>query len=1827
MTSNGRGRREEASQGHAAHEPIAIIGMGCRFPGADTLTAFWQMLAGGVDAIGEMPPDRFDVDAVYDPRPGTPGKIVTRQGGFLRDIDRFDPQFFGISPREAAFIDPQQRLLLEVAWHTFEDAGIPRDRFAGTRTGVFVGMWTSEYADRMSESAGDVDLYVTTGGGRYAASGRLSFVFDLQGPSLTLDTACSSSLVAVHLACRSLAAGESTMALAGGVNLILHPHISIGYSRSKMLSPEARCKFGDAGANGYVRSEGLGLVLLKPLGRALEDGDRIHAVILGAAVNNDGRGNGILVAPSVDGQQAMLRQAYRTAGVSPASVQYVEAHGTGTRVGDPIELGALGAVLGEGRDANRPCLIGSIKTNIGHTEAASGIAGLIKVVLAMQRREIPPSLHMREPNPSIPWDDLALRMVGTSQPWPATEGGPVLAGVNSFGVTGTNAHVVLRAFQPEAAERQPESPSSVRACVLPVSSHTAETVRRLAADYADLLDGHDDLPLDDLCLSAGARRTHHSHRLAVVGEDRSALAQELRAFASGVRTPVESNGLPRRIAFVFPGQGSQWIGMGRRLLDAEPVFRHALEECDAAIREHNGWSVIGELQRNEPSSRLSEIDVIQPALFSMQVALAAMWRSWGIEPEAVVGHSMGEVAAAYVAGALTLQDAVRVICRRSSLLRRTSGQGGMAVVELSLRDAARALAGFEHVLSVAVSNSRRSTVISGETSALDALIARLEARDVFCRRIKVDVASHSPQMDPLRDELARSLEGLAPRAATVPMYSTVTATRHDGAGCEASYWVDNLRKPVLFSTSIQQLLRDGYTTFIELSPHPILMPAVQEEMQEASVEGLAVHSLHREEDEHVTILRALGAVYASGHTVNWSAVYPGRHRLACLPQYQFLAERFWFETGSGAGGHQASRRRDGHPLLGEPIAMADRPDAKAWQTEFRTADTPWLLDCRVHGLPVIPASAYLEMAWAACARFLGTEWVRLSAITFERAVFVNEESASVRLQIVIRPSDGAVEFEIHSEAGNRWTRHVIGHGAPIRSTDADAFLPVPDVVSDPTSSTEQGRGEFYGTLARKGLTIGPSLQSVVSVRAGSDVVHVTVRAQDAFVGRREEYYIEPSLLDGIMQATAVCSYGREDRLLRMPAFIREVVISGRAAAALDARMTWSADAVDGPVLNATFAGADGRAVGSISGIVMKEIAEAAAAPQSLERSIFHTQWHEAPRAAPERRSATGRWLLVTDHQGAGAALSEALTAAGGECVVVEGGGNQVESLAGSEAIRAVVYLRGLDVEIGAGLHSHDAGLHLVTDVLAAARTVAGRPPARLWIVTRGVQKVVEADALDGVSQSPVWGLGRVIGEEYPDALGGLVDLDPAEPGSAGAAQLADELMAAVEGDQIALRQGRRYVARLAPLNPLVARAHVVRPDAAYLVTGGLGNLGLRVAQWLVACGARRLILAGRTPLPPRREWTRLESTHPSYVRVQGVRALEAAGASVHLAAIDVANVEDVRTWLAAYQEEGWPQVRGVVHCAGVLVPKLLSDLTPESVDAVMRPKVLGAVVLDALLAEAPLDFFLLFSSVASQLPTAGQANYAAANAFLDAFSAYRQARGKPALSLNWGPLSGIGMAADRDDDMVSRGIGPVSLGLAEDAFRHLLAASVDHVVVTPFDPARWRDRVPSAISAAFVAALPTERTSAPAASTADAASASWLDRLLREKTGADRRDLLETLLRVEAGTVLKASPDRVNPVKPLRTMGLDSLTGLELRNRLERATNLKLPATLVWNYSTIVALGAHLAERMGVALDDALPESEAAEDGAAADADFESLLDEIGGLSDQEAQRLLAEGI
>jgi len=1018
-------------------EPIAIIGMACRFPGAAGVEEYWQLLRGGVDAVSEVPPERWDAHALYDSDRTAPGKVNSRRGGFLQDVAGFDPGFFGISRREAVRIDPQQRLLLEATVEALDDAGQIRADLFGSQTGVFVGISGFDYAAVQLADIRRIDGYSVTGNAHCIAANRISFHFGLRGPSVAVDTACSSSLVALHQACESLRHGECEAAIVGGVNVMILPHLTVGFTKGGAMSPVGRCKAFDASADGIVRGEGVGVVVLKPLSRARADGDPVRALIRGSAINNDGYRSGI-TTPSPEAQREVLLRAYRAAGVAASQVGYVEAHGTGTPLGDVIEGGSLGAVVGAGRRPDRPCAIGSVKTNLGHLEAAAGMAGLIKVVLCLEHRSLVPSLHFDTPNPKIPFRKIGLSVQIDTVPWREVEGRR-LAGVSSFGFGGTNAHAVLEeAPGSSAASRGDDG----RPQIVPLSAHGPEALRGLVERWVGWLSSDPEPPsLGEIAFSASVRRTHYDHRLALIARSPAELRERLEDALTSDAVPAAALGTPGgrapRLVFVFSGHGSQWFGMERDLL-AEPAFRSKLEACDAALRRVAGWSLLERLA--EPVTEglfAAGGELTQPAICSVQLALAELLKSWGIVPEAVVGHSMGEISAATAAGALSLDQAFRVLIERNALLEETQKfDGTMALVGLSADGARSEIESYPGRLFVAGSNSPQLTLLAGYRREIERLVQSLKGRSIFASALRADGLAHCPLVESLSESLSVRLAGLEPSPAQAAFYSSVTGTRGDGRQLDAEYWGRNMRAPVQFATAMATLAADGHRLFVELSPHPVLTKAVSQCLQHAGVEGRSLPTLQRKGDAREHMLATLGALYACHRQVDWAGVQR-RSRPVSLPSVPWQRRRFWFDAPSQ--GAQPPPPQSG--LLGRRLDSPALANQRVWETLVSLERFPFLADHRVQGTTLLPAAAHLDLAAAAAAEIYGPGPKELFDVAIEKALVLSADAA-FRVQVVLTPDfAGDASFGVFAsrcEVGHvmAWTR--LASGRIRRATAAEA---------------------------------------------------------------------------------------------------------------------------------------------------------------------------------------------------------------------------------------------------------------------------------------------------------------------------------------------------------------------------------------------------------------------------------------------------------------------------------------------------------------------------------------------------------------------------------------------------------------------------------------------------------------------------------------------------------------------------------------------------------------------------------------------------------------------
>lgn len=2132
--------REFAADASASNEPIAIIGMACRWPGGiSTPASYWQLLASGQDAIAPFPSDRWDVAALYDPDPGAVGKTYCKHGGFLSGLDQFDASFFGIAPREAMSMEPQQRLVLETAWEAIESARIPPSRLSQSVTGVYIGSQGSDYnlSTGLDDTLLRLDGYMGTGQASSVLSGRVSYTLNLQGPAITVDTACSSSLVALHLACEGLRRGDCDLTLAGGVQVMNTPAAFVEFSRLRGLAPDGRCKSFGARADGTGWSEGCGVLLLKRLSDATRDGNSVLALIRGTAINQDGRSQG-LTAPNGPAQERVIRRALAVSGLQPVDIDTIEAHGTGTQLGDPIEASALTAVFASGRAADLPLHLGSCKSNLGHTQAAAGIAGVMKMVLSLQHERLPQTLHAETPSPHIHWDQSPLRLLSQAVPWPRGTR-TRRAGVSSFGISGTNAHVVI-----EEAPTPPETPSlstgpEKSSELVVLSGRSEAAIRGQAALLRQHLQTQPAQPLAGLAFSLATTRTTMEHRLAIVSDSHERLLDQLASVEKiagmpGVQLGRAVDQRTPMVVFVFPGQGSQWLGMGRSLLAGEPVFRSVLTACDAMIAAEAGFSVLAELAADEASSQLHRIEVVQPVLFAMSVALAALWRSWGVEPDAVVGHSMGEIAAAHVAGALSLADAVAVICRRSHLLKRISGQGEMALVELSVAEAEQEIAGYAERVSVAVSNSPRSTVLSGDAQALAEIMSRLSARQVFCRRVNVDVASHSPQVDLLRDELMAALAKLSPGALSIPMRSTVSGELLQGTELSASYWVLNLRQTVRFADTVRALLADEYNLFVEVSPHPLLVPALEELVATGKPGATVVGSLRRSQPERAALLSSLGGLWLQGCPVAWDKLFPTGGRRLDLPTYAWQRQRHWRDTASRLPESLRTRgRRGGHPLLGEVLRLSSHPGTLLWDTLLFAKSPAWIDDHKLRGAVVFPAAGQLDMALVAGSEAFGSADFAITNLELIDALVLPADT-TIALQVETWPQrPRCVNVQVSSRRSHQGKVSFRIHSRAVLQRVEPEIPPTPMDVATlkkrmPTSTPSRS---FYAALATMGLELGSSFQGLRELWLGDGEALGRVVLPDS-LGSTAGYVFHPALLDACLQLMAACFSSETEhtpwvpvglerfRLHQKPSgelFCHVQVDSGFATAQNRRRAMLCVSDVAGTV------------VAQIDGLVVQRLGGSERAP--FDDFFVSTGWQFAQVAAPKLNAA--RWLLIGQAQGLAASLKASFVLGGHSVVHVpqlpphtDATRDLLVSCFQRREPTGVVLLSSMDEDPSQD-DIQPALLGLCESVIrtvGAISTAAFRDVPRLWVLTQGAQSVAgEAPCL---LHAPLLGLTRTVALEHPELRCARLDLDPKQPGSSSAvAAIVAELLADESEEEIALRNGQRYVSRLVrrlpqaeaserlepaqgrpfrlematpgelaslrlrattrrppgpgeielsveasavpsediqpstyatsttatvqsapwslsgactgrvvavgpdvtklapgdavvtlasgvfashltcsaslalpmpteldfpqatalaasfvpahyaltrlaqlaagerilihgatsavglaavqwaqqigasvyatastaeertylqsigvrvigdarseqfvdelrktiegpgidvvfhcqagaaiaqsldllaehgrlvtmgppadgenlcfdlrllqrnvsiaridlsglirnksdqvrfalqelvtrfasgvlsppPVRPFsiedaadafrtaaqtpssgqivlrhasaaakilvpIGQRIQVRKDGSYLIAGGLGGLGLSIAGWLAEQRAGQIILLSRTD-------------NPSAAQLAAIAALRTQGSVVRVTSCDIADRPSLESVLRDISESDLP-LRGVIHAAGLLDDGLLAEQTPQRLAHVLRPKVLGGWNLHQLTKALPLDFFVLYGSAAGLLGSPGQANYASANSFLDALARYRRAHGLPALCIEWGAFSDVGLAAqqqNRAQRLELRGMRSLKPEEGLQILGRLLVSDEVSIGVVPLNLRQWGAFHQVASASARFSAL---RSSVSPETPSEGDHA--FETKLRALPAAKRAGLIADHLRAQVAQVLRIAESQVELDTPLTSLGLDSLMGLELRNRVESMFGIKVPATLLWTYPTLLALSGQLAKSIvGAEPEDATQEA------------------------------------
>ena len=1433
-------------------EPIAIIGTGCRFPGAFDIESFWQLLRQGIDAIAEVPPERWNINTFYDPEPAKPGKINSRWGGFLEQVDQFDPQFFGISPREAEYIDPQQRLMLEVTWEALENAGLVPEKLSGSQTGVFVGINGSDYDRLGCRNFDNLCAYNGTGSAPGIAANRISYSLNLRGPSVGLDTACSSSLVAVHLACQSLRSIESDLCLVGGVNLMLWPGPSIIFSQAQMTAADGRCKTFDASADGYVRGEGCGVVVLKRLEDALADGDNIQAIIRGSAVNQDGASNG-LTAPNGPSQQTVIRQALKNAGVTPGQISYVEAHGTGTSLGDPIEVKSLKAVLMEGRNSDCPCWIGSVKTNIGHLEAAAGIAGLLKVVLQLQYREICPHLHLKQLNPYIRLQETPLSIPTQRQSWSVR--GSRFAGVSSFGFGGTNCHVILEeAPSPTPVVSDVERPWHL----LTLSAKTEKALQELVTSYQQYLENHPELAISqrsalrcaDVCFSANTGRSHFNHRLAIITSDKQELAARLAKISAGEKAngvlsgKLSGNNESPKIAFLFTGQGSQYVNMGRQLYETQPVFRQTLDQCEQILQSYLEKSILDviypENTQELDNSVIDQTAYTQPALFAIEYALFQLWQSWGIKPDVVMGHSVGEYVAATVAGVFSLEDGLKLIAHRGMLMQQLPDGGEMVAVMASEEQVNQLIAPCRKKVAIAAINGPQSIVIAGAAESIGTVQEILEAEGVKTKQLKVSHAFHSPLMEPMLADFEAVANQIIYHQPRIPLISNVTGTRTDESITTASYWVNHVCQPVKFAQSMETLHQEGYEVFLEIGPKPILLGMGRRCLPSGS--GVWLPSLRPGQEDWPQMLHSLGQLYVRGVKVDWLGFARDyAHQKVVLPTYPWQRQSYWMETNNNllCKPHFLPNNENFHPLLGQRLHLAESKEIR-FECQISQNSPTYLRHHRLAQAAIVPATAYIEMALAAGSTVFKSDNLLLEKVTIQQALSLPEGQIKT-IQLILNPENSTTySFQIFSldldtkNSEHAWLKHASGKVLVSESSET----PQIDLVALQAEYTKPVSVEnYYQKFQERGMEYGTNFQAINQLwkKPGKEAALARIQLPQSLELEAEQYKLHPIILDASFQVLGAFFIDEDQSDAYLPIKVKCLKVYRRPSSCL-----WSQVQLqpfkekNKKSLRAEVRLFDetGHLVAQVEGLSLRRVSQVALnrilqpeQQEDLDNWLYEIAWQpKALDSQPEPKTKPSSWLLLVDSQEIGAKIAQQLEEQGDRSILVSVGScyqrkdqrnYQVnpgkpedfklllqESLEDQLSLRGIVHLWSLEnkspekLSLEALQQAQVTGCGSVLHLVQAIAQAGWSKLPRLWLVTKGAQAIATSEAPLQIEQVPLWGLGRTIALEHPELQCTCLDLDPTVEDFQAVPALLQEILSPDNENQIAYRQEVRHVARL-----------------------------------------------------------------------------------------------------------------------------------------------------------------------------------------------------------------------------------------------------------------------------------------------------------------------------------------------------------------------------------------------------------------------------------------------
>lgn len=1828
----------------ANQEKIAIVGMSCRLPGGgNTIDAFWDVMMSGENGVVEVPESRWDLEKYYDEDKTAPGKMYCRRGGFLNcDIDEFDARFFNISPKEAAALDPQQRMLLELTWEAFENANMDIEKYNGSNTGVYLGICNNEYhlSQLYSGDLDTINAYSLTGSCMSTACGRISYTFGFEGPCVAVDTACSSALTALHIACTAMQSGEADMQVIAGINLMESPSTNIGFSKLQATSVDGYSKSFDESANGYGRGEGGGVIILKRLSDAIKDNNEILGIIRGTGMNQDGKSNG-LTAPNGESQEKLIRKTMIRAGVSPLDVDYVEMHGTGTKLGDPIEVGAVGATYGVGRTEDNLLKIGSVKSNIGHLESAAGIASIIKVLLAMKHNMIPANLHFHTPNPLINWDEAHVKVIDKHTKW-EKEDGLRMAAVNGFGFGGSNAHVIIEEYKPEevtSTTEQEETQDGLN-YMLKISAQSEASLITLIQEYRYLIEQSDEDKLEDILYTANTGRTDLSLRFVVTGSSKRELVEKMNAFlengfAEGVTCNVRDSKMimkDRKIVFMFTGQGSQYVNMGKMLYETNETFRDAFEECNKLFRPYLVKSITDLVYGPKADAKVIERTVFaQPLIFAIEYALYKMWEEIGVTPDVVMGHSIGEYAAAVAAGMISLPDAVKLVATRGRLMDMCPGHGKMATVFTSEEKLQELLKGFEDTVCIAAKNADETCVISGEGEDVEKVEEKAKAMDIRVKELTVSHAFHSMLMEPILDDFYEIAKEVQYNPANVRFVSALYGKElEEGQILDADYWTKHIRAKVDFHGAVTSIEKKEEYLLLEVGSNRVLAALAKLIFGDDQVIASTL-SIKKEDKEYLA--NEIGYVYASGVNVDWSKIsFAGKKtwKPVALPNYPYDKKKYWMDLKYDRNSAEIDMD-DYHPILGQRIDLTSIQDAVMFQSKFTATEPYFMREHIIYGAAISPAAAHSAMMLLAVNQISNAKSCVLSKIEF-RAPLAAADEDERQVQIYIDKDSEQPNFKILSRdygaKDNKWLLHSKGDVSMLDEYQYDDMHADIDAYKELTFE-EDIEGSIYYFMTKSGFELGDGFRRIKKISYGDGDCVCMVEPLKT-VPYYKDYILYPGTIDSIFQTGIAlvldalrASTNVEDGTNKtvIPYYMEKLTYNYRESDQLWC-YTKSTLKNDITYADVNVYNEKGELVLRVENLMAKITDNISLLRElkNLNKMYFHTDWiatQEYSAANVKDRTC----IVFADDEASMNQVAEQAKGFGTEPICVLAGDsfakkdaksyviNQEEKADWTKLIQdianengkqgyQIVYVNAKDmVPVDAGEAMNYAAVKGLLYLIQVVNEEGIVKNSKIKILTRNAQSM---DAKDiNLSGSMVWGLAKTASIEYAEIFGGIVDVDDA------AWNENTKWMQEVFSDnteEISICGEKRYVAKLISHTEYLKKETklkkkiTIQEDASYLITGGTGALGIVYAKQLVNAGAKNLILLSRRD--------------PGDAAKEAIAQFTEAGVKVVNPHADVCDYESLAKALAEVQET-MPPIRGVVHTAGVLNDKMMIDFDWDEFVKVLQPKVAGTMNLYQVIKENTLDFFMMLSSITSIIGNMGQANYAAANHFMNRFASFLSKNNIPGYTFCWGPWAESGMAAGKDavsNTMDTMGMKSIEkeqgLKIIEDfleqPFENLLIVDVDWNVL-------GGSLKSAAGKTAFLSKLMTETDDAQ-----DAGSDEQTKEVLKELqelSAEERKEYIVKKLQVICGKVMGFDKDQVSPDDAFREQGADSLMIFSMRTAINKLLGTDINVSAFFNYPTITKLTNYLLEEV-LQFEDKV--EEATEDSN----DVDDILSEIAKLTD-----------